>query len=301
MAPLEAFLSSVVPLSLPAHFSKYVPGKTPLSTPQTVFPALAGYLVTVFSLRHFMKNRNPLKMQYIFQLHNIILSAGSAILLALIAEQVAPLAWKQGLFWSMCDEAMYSDKLEAYYIINYYFKYLELLDTVFLALKKKPLAFLHVFHHSATALLCYTQLNGKTSIQWIPIGINLSVHVLMYYYYYATAGGAKIWWKKYLTTMQIAQFVIDLFAVYFGTYSYYTATYPALNSWPHLGSCAGTETAAVFGCALLSSYLLLFIQFYINTYKKPVKGKRPTANGKAIANGNGNGNGVANGHGHKME
>lgn len=30
-----------------------------------------------------------------------------------------------------------------------------------------------------------------------------------------TAAGYKIWWKKYLTTLQITQFVIDLFIVYF--------------------------------------------------------------------------------------
>jgi len=33
----------------------------------------------------------------------------------------------------------HGQKLEFYYMINYYFKYLELLDTIFLALKKKPL------------------------------------------------------------------------------------------------------------------------------------------------------------------
>jgi hypothetical protein len=31
--------------------------------------------------------------------------------------------------------------------------------------------------------------------------------------------------------------------------------------------CAGAESAALFGCALLSSYLFLFIAFYKRTYK----------------------------------
>ena len=41
----------------------------------------------------------------------------------------------------------------------------------------------------------------------------------MYYYYWATAAGYKIWWKRYVTVFQIAQFVIDLGMVYFGSES----------------------------------------------------------------------------------
>lgn len=62
-------------------------------------------------------------------------------------------------------------------------------------------------------------------------------------------------------------------------YSYFAATY-----WPNLpniGSCAGTESAALFGCGLLTTYLFLFINFYIQTYKKPVRGKKPVTNGNA--------------------
>ncbi|KDQ06920.1 hypothetical protein BOTBODRAFT_60325 [Botryobasidium botryosum FD-172 SS1] len=297
---LADLITAYVPNPLPAYLTSYQRGVTPLSTPSEVGTAIALYLAIIFSLREFMRGRDPIKLNTLFQIHNVYLTLGSGLLLVLMVEEIVPIVWKRGLFYGICGNDSWTPKLEFYYIINYYIKYLELLDTVFLALKKKPLAFLHVFHHSATALLCYVQLNGRTSVSWVPIVLNLTVHVFMYYYYYATAGGRRIWWKKYLTSMQITQFIIDLFVVYYATTHLFLTRNPAYSyiasmifpDLPGQPSCAGSKEAAIFGCSLLTSYLFLFIDFYFRTYK-PASGKGK----KVVANGNG----YANGHAFKAQ
>lgn len=88
----------------------------------------------------------------------------------------------------------------------------------------------------------------------------------MYWYYFQAARGVRIWWKKWITRLQIVQFIIDLCFVYFASYTYFSSTY--FPSLPTFGQCAGEEFAAFAGIGILSSYLLLFISFYFATYKK---------------------------------
>ncbi|KAL6722129.1 Fatty acyl-CoA elongase/Polyunsaturated fatty acid specific elongation enzyme [Lecanora helva] len=245
----------------------FVPGETPMSTLQATATMLITYYVTVFAGREFMKKREPFKLNGLFMVHNLILTMISGSLLALFIEQLVPTVWRNGIFYSICDHrGGWTPPLVILYYLNYLTKYLELLDTVFMVLKKKPLTFLHTYHHGATALLCYTQLIGLTAVSWVPITLNLLVHVVMYWYYFQAARGVRIWWKQYITMLQIVQFVLDLGFVYFASYTYFSSTY-----FPHLptcGRCAGEEFAAFAGMGILSSYLLLFISFYFATYKK---------------------------------
>lgn len=61
--------------------------------------------------------------------------------------------------------------------------------------------------------------------------------------------------------------------MYFASYTYFTSTY--FPEFPNMGYCAGEEFAAFAGIGILSSYLVLFISFYLATYRKD--GKKTTS------------------------
>lgn len=94
-------------------------------------------------------------------------------------------------------------------------KILDLLDTVFFVLCKKQshVTFLHVHHHSIMVVILWIFGKYFPGFEGGIVGIcNTIVHTVMYFYYFLAALGPNyrkyLWWKNYLTLMQIVQFII---------------------------------------------------------------------------------------------
>ena len=259
---------------------KYIPskfvfeaGKTPLSTFPEAFIGIAAYYLVIFGGSYVIKMANikPMRLDLIFKFHNVMLTIVSLTLLVLMLEQIIPIGYRQGLLFAICNKNAWTQPLQCLYYLNYLVKFVEFGDTLFLVLRHKPLTLLHTYHHGATALLCYTQLVGETPISWVPIVLNLFVHVIMYWYYFLTSSGIKVWWKEWVTRVQIIQFVLDLIFIYFAFYQKVSNAYfPAYCPYPG-NDCHCTWTAAFSGCFILSSYLVLFIAFYLEVYRKASK------------------------------
>ena len=146
----------------PADSLDITPGVIPLLTLRPVLAVLLTYYIIIFTGRELMRNRPAFKLYDSFLVHNFYLTAISGGLLVLFIEQLVPYLWKDGLFDTICGGGGWTGPLVTLYYVssqcrlerhaksandfqlNYLTKYLELLDTVFLVLKKKPLSTLEI-------------------------------------------------------------------------------------------------------------------------------------------------------------
>ena len=75
----------------------------------------------------------------------------------------------------------------------------------------------------------------------------------MYSYYTLTILGYKIWWKNYLTLMQIAQFILILLQY--------------MVAWHKGRDCGVPDFLKAMGISYMLSMLILFRGFYLKTYR----------------------------------
>jgi hypothetical protein len=94
-------------------------------------------------------------------------------------------------------------------------KPLELIDTVLLMLKRKPISTLHWTHHLLTMLYSWyaamNQSNINTHFFLLFCFINLAVHAIMYgYYFLQSYTHIPKFISKCITGIQILQFIVGL-------------------------------------------------------------------------------------------
>jgi len=170
--------------------------------------AISLYILMALLLPKYMKDRKPMQLQSLMLVHNYILSTGSlAATIAVIRELVPMAMHKDPITTLVCDPQGLHSKSPLYfwYYVFYLSKMYEFIDTLILILRKKPLIFLHVYHHIITLALCWCMLDDKMSIQWLSTAANTIIHTFMYYFYACQSLGLDVWWKRYLTKAQIVQ------------------------------------------------------------------------------------------------
>lgn len=231
-----------------------------VSSPIPVAASMALYVTfTLYAPRYF-RHKAAMSLKPVLVIYNLCMVVLSAYMFKEFL-----VSWYLGSYNMKCQPMDHSRSPIAMRMVHvcwifYISKTLELSDTVFMVVRKKTgLTYLHVYHH------CSVLISEWTLVKYCPSGhgtfhalCNCFVHTFMYTYYFMSSFPTLkkyLWWKKYLTTLQMIQFVFVIAHVLVGLYHH--CEYPR-----------GPAYLCLFECSTL---LILFGNYYIQTYLKKQK------------------------------
>ncbi|XP_026327938.1 elongation of very long chain fatty acids protein 4-like [Hyposmocoma kahamanoa] len=230
-----------------------------MSSPWPMLFITASYLLFVFKLGPaYMKGKQPYNLKNIILVYNIV----QVFVSCYISQYGVQTIMNKGLLeWNTC--WFHSETFR--YVVGkghyYYFlaKLSELLDTVFFVLRKKwnQVSFLHVYHHTLMFIGTWVTLKYEPSYSLFLLGtVNSFVHIIMYAYYGMAAFPSLrkyLWWKKYITKMQLIQFVAVMIHIQINT---------------TLTQCRLSYFLLTLIWSNFFLFLYLFGNFYVNSYIK---------------------------------
>jgi elongation of very long chain fatty acids protein 6 len=229
------------------------------------FGICIGYLITIFGIQRLLRDREAFKLDGPLFVWNALLAAFSIT----AAYYVLPSMWsvirEKGVQYDLCTTD--SEWLTPWVMFFCFSKVPELIDTLFVVLRKRPLRFLHYYHHVVTLLFCWDAWAVKAEYGGWFAAMNLVVHSIMYSYFAFAALKIRLpnALRPFITTLQILQMFGGLGVVI------HNAIY-----------CDTHRRNIYFGFAMYLSYVFLFCKFFVDSYLRSSADKK-AAHAKAAA------------------
>eukprot|EP01087_Luapelamoeba_hula_P013416 TRINITY_DN382_c0_g1_i2.p1 TRINITY_DN382_c0_g1~~TRINITY_DN382_c0_g1_i2.p1 ORF type:complete len:346 (-),score=65.74 TRINITY_DN382_c0_g1_i2:304-1341(-) len=211
------------------------------------------YVIVVFGIKFIMHDRKPFSLKTPLILWNALLALFSIVGFCYAAPAMYRVVMANGFEQDMCGPE--SESANPWVLLFCLSKIPELIDTVFIVLRKRPLIFLHWYHHILTMVYCWDAWATRVMNGGSFATMNLGVHSIMYSYYAATAAGMRFSKpvRQSITSLQILQMVggTVITCLALGQCSSFTDRARA-NLWGAL--------------AMYISYWVLFVHYFINAY-----------------------------------
>lgn len=181
------------------------------------------YLIMVSIGPKLMEKRDPFKIKpfiFTYNLYQCILNIWTvaAMVYEVSTNPIFPYPWG-----NVTVPGAASFRISFLVWVHYNNKYVELLDTVWMVLRKKndQISFLHCYHHILLIwswfLCARVDLAGDSYFGAL---VNSFIHIIMYGYYTLALCGISCPWKSWITKCQMAQFCLVLshscYVVYHG-------------------------------------------------------------------------------------
>jgi hypothetical protein len=210
------------------------------------------YCVSVALGRAWMTGRPPFDLRPALVAWNAALAAFSMMGFCIMTPHFVAVVWQHGMHGALCtrDRGQHfrSGQPGLWMFLFMLSKVPELLDTAFLVLRKRPVIFLHWYHHASVLLYCWLAYGWRSNLGLVFATMNYAVHSVMYAYYALAAAGRKPTWGSRVTLMQITQMIAGCSACAY--------------AWVQGGALCDNYYALVAATVLYASYLALFVKFF---------------------------------------
>ena len=218
------------------------------------------YLTIIFGGQYVMAERPAFSLRKPLILWNIGLAIFSIFGIFSNGPRLFHDLYSHGFTYSICHANTILDKHQALWGFLFVLsKPIEFGDTFFLILRKKPVMFLHWYHHITVCVYSFCLMAGGVSsdiARWFGC-MNFTIHSIMYSYYALRAAGYYVPSRVALliTILQLSQMFVGIFI---------NVSVYKLNRQGE--KCGMSEHYFYVGMCIYGSYALLFLHFFIKRY-----------------------------------